>query len=118
MQRQVASLAAMAVTRSLLFLTYDEELAPEGGLEICASLAAPIKNIGKDAAGHRFHEFALRQSGLLGKLLGNALVAPDACEESQKNTFLFETTDYRVFARPCFPEAALKRIGTAILGFA
>ena len=57
----------MAVTGSLLLLTYDSGLVPAGGVEVVASPAAPVKSIGKDPAGHIFHKFALRQSGLFGK---------------------------------------------------
>ena len=56
----------MAV-KGLLFLKHDPQLVPTGGYEVLASLAAPIKNLGKDAAGHRFHEYALRQAGFFGE---------------------------------------------------
>jgi len=51
----------------LLRLEYDAKLIPAGGVEIIASSAAPVKHIGKDAAGHKFHEFALRQRGVFGE---------------------------------------------------
>ena len=58
----------MAV-KGLLSLKHDPQLIPAGGYEVLASLAAPVKNWGKDAAGHRFHEYALRQAGLFGEQL-------------------------------------------------
>jgi hypothetical protein len=51
----------------LLRLEYDVKLVPAGGVEIIASSAAPVKHVGKDAAGHKFHEFALRQRGVFGE---------------------------------------------------
>lgn len=51
---------------SLLRLEYAAELIPAGGCEICACLAAPVQQQGKEAAGHAFHAFARRQSGLDG----------------------------------------------------
>ena len=57
----------MAVADIVLLLEYNADLIPAGGLEVFASSAAPVKHIGKDAAGHKFHEFALRQRGVFGK---------------------------------------------------
>lgn len=62
----------MAVADIVLLLEYNADLIPAGGLEIFASSAAPVKHIGKDAAGHKFHEFALRQRGVLGNQFPHA----------------------------------------------
>lgn len=51
----------------VLYLQYDLELLPADGLEVCGTLAAPIKQAGKEAAGHAFNAFARRQSGLDGR---------------------------------------------------
>ena len=53
----------------LLRLEYDVTLVPAGGTQVIASSAAPVKHVGKDAAGHKFHEFALRQRGVFGEHL-------------------------------------------------
>lgn len=59
----------MAVkVRELRRLEYDTALVPDEGLEVCCEFAAPTKREGKDAAGHAFHAFALKQSGFLGEL--------------------------------------------------
>ena len=61
--------AAMAVkVVELKRIAYDPALVPEEGSEICAQLAAPAKHQNKDAAGHAFHAFALRQAGHIGEL--------------------------------------------------
>ena len=52
----------MAVKARLL--TYDGSLVPDGGSAVLCSLAGPLKLDGKDAAGHSFHLFALKQAGL------------------------------------------------------
>ena len=57
----------MKPSRSLS-LEYPLDLIPAGGSEVVRSSAAPIKHENKDAAGHYFHEFALRQAGVVGKL--------------------------------------------------
>ena len=49
-------------------IAYDATLIPAEGSEICAQLAAPAKHQNKDAAGHAFHAFALRQAGHVGEL--------------------------------------------------
>ncbi len=49
-------------------IAYDAALIPAEGSEICAQLAAPAKHQNKDAAGHAFHAFALRQAGHVGEL--------------------------------------------------
>ena len=49
-------------------IAYDATLVPAEGSEICAQLAAPAKHQNKDAAGHAFHAFALRQAGHVGEL--------------------------------------------------
>ena len=69
----------MAAVRAPLLLCYDALLVPANGVEVLASLAAPIKNIGKDAAGHWFHQFALRQNGLLSKFVGPSKLCTDYC---------------------------------------
>ena len=48
-------------------IAYDAVLIPAEGSEICSEFAAPAKHINKDAAGHAFHAFALRQAGHVGK---------------------------------------------------
>jgi len=61
--------AAMAVkVVELKRIAYDAALIPAEGSEICAQLAAPAKHQNKDAAGHAFHAFALRQAGHVGEL--------------------------------------------------
>ena len=55
--------------QELLRLEYDVELVPDGGQAVLLSAAAPVKLQNKDAAGHLFHEWALKQSGLLGGCL-------------------------------------------------
>ena len=62
-----SSSGAMKPSRSLS-LEYPLDLIPAGGSEVVRSSAAPIKHENKDAAGHYFHEFALRQAGVVGKL--------------------------------------------------
>lgn len=57
----------MKPSRSLS-LEYPLDLIPAGGSEVVRGSAAPIKNENKDAAGHFFHEKALRQAGVVGKL--------------------------------------------------
>ncbi len=59
----------MARGQGFLALKYAEGAVPPEGFAVLCSLAAPVKHAGKDAAGHLFHEFALKQSGLLGTLL-------------------------------------------------
>ena len=56
-----------AAAPSLLCLEYAAELALDGGSVICACLAAPVQQQGKEAAGRAFHAIARRQSGLDGK---------------------------------------------------
>ena len=56
----------MKPSRSLS-LEYPLDLIPAGGSEVVRGSAAPIKHENKDAAGHYFHEFALRQAGVVGK---------------------------------------------------
>lgn len=64
--RSSSSGAAMKPSRSLS-LEYPLDLIPVGGSEVVRGSAAPIKHENKDAAGHYFHEFALRQAGVVGK---------------------------------------------------
>jgi hypothetical protein len=54
--------------QQLLLLEYNAGLVPEGGAAVLCQLGAPVPCHGKEAAGHLFHEFALRQSGLLSEL--------------------------------------------------
>ena len=49
-------------------IEYDASLVPSAGLEVCSEFAAPAKLNNKDAAGHAFHAFALRQAGHVGTL--------------------------------------------------
>jgi hypothetical protein len=51
----------------LLSLEYNITDVPPNGSSVLCCLAAPVKHGNKDAAGHSFHEYALRQSGLLGE---------------------------------------------------
>ncbi len=55
----------MAVADVVLLLEYNVDLVPSDGVQILASSAAPVKHIGKDAAGHKFHHFALLQRGVI-----------------------------------------------------
>ena len=68
--------------RELRRLQYDPALVPVEGLEVCCEFAAPAKREGKDAAGHAFHAFALKQSGFLGECMTCSLPAsslPNGC---------------------------------------
>jgi len=65
--------------RERLRLEYDASLVPEGGPEVCQPAAAPVKHKNKDAAGHIFHEWALKQSGVLG-----AARAVDTCAVDER----------------------------------
>ncbi len=64
---------ASAMTRKmaqqvfLLAIEYNVDGVPPGGKAVLGALAAPVKHKNKDAAGHRFHEYALRQSGFFGE---------------------------------------------------
>lgn len=58
----------MAACVNILYLEWQEGVLPANGFHIVASSAAPVKHKNKDAAGHCFHEYALRQSGLFGRL--------------------------------------------------
>ena len=58
--------ASLKPSRSLS-LEYPLDLIPAGGSEVVRGSAAPIKHENKDAAGHFFHEFALRQAGVVGE---------------------------------------------------
>lgn len=70
----------MARGHGFLALEYIEGAVPPNGSAVLCSLAAPVKHVGKDAAGHIFHDFALKQSGLLGALLGlSGLIYLSAC---------------------------------------
>lgn len=55
----------MAVSDVILLLEYNQGLIPAGGTQTFASSAAPVKQVGKDAAGHRFHNYALLQRGVI-----------------------------------------------------
>ena len=57
----------MAVADVVLLLEYNVDLLPIDGPQILASSAAPVKHIGKDAAGHKFHHFALLQRGVISE---------------------------------------------------
>lgn len=63
----VAIINMMIRRRFLLALEYHSKDVPANGSAVLGSLAAPVKHKNKDAAGHIFHEYALRQSGVLGK---------------------------------------------------
>lgn len=53
----------------LLCIEYFADLVPPDGEEVRMSVATFQKSHGKDPAGHSFHEFARKQSGVLGMLL-------------------------------------------------
>ncbi|CAL8462322.1 g1855 [Coccomyxa elongata] len=53
----------MAQHSLLLAIEYNLDDVPAGGSAVLGSLAAPVKHKNKDAAGHIFHDYALRQSG-------------------------------------------------------
>jgi hypothetical protein len=57
----------MAQQVMLLAIEYNVDDVPPGGKAVLGALAAPVKHKNKDAAGHKFHEYALRQSGFLGE---------------------------------------------------
>lgn len=57
----------MAQHSLLLAIEYNIDDVPTGGSAVLGSLAAPVKHKKKDAAGHIFHDYALRQSGFYGK---------------------------------------------------
>lgn len=63
-----ADSSKMAVADVVLLLEYNVDLVPTDGAQTFASSAAPVKHIGKDAAGHKFHHFALLQRGVISKL--------------------------------------------------
>mmetsp|Transcript_36400 Transcript_36400/g.102819 ORF Transcript_36400/g.102819 Transcript_36400/m.102819 type:complete len:682 (-) Transcript_36400:227-2272(-) len=65
-----------------LLLEYDLSIVPEGGVAIVSSPAPLVKSEGKDPAGHRFHEKALRQLGLLKDPEVDTSVDSAASEES------------------------------------
>lgn len=48
-------------------LAYDAAAVPEGGSAVYAQATALTLSYQKDAAGHPFHLFALKQAGLWGK---------------------------------------------------
>ena len=58
---------SMAQHSLLLAIEYHIDDVPAGGSAVFGSLAAPVKHKNKDAAGHIFHEIALRQSGFYGE---------------------------------------------------
>ena len=51
---------------SMLRITWDAAAVPEGGFHIASSPAAFAKAVGKEPAGAPFHEYAMRQAGLIG----------------------------------------------------
>ena len=55
---------AVTITRRASLLKFDPSLVPPDGVQVVLPCAAPLKQLGKDAAGHAFHAFARRQSGL------------------------------------------------------
>ena len=50
----------------MLRITWDAAAVPEGGFHITCSPAAFAKAVGKEPAGAPFHEYAMRQAGLIG----------------------------------------------------
>lgn len=52
----------------ILCIEYFADLVPPGGSEVHRSVATFQKSHGKDPAGHSFHAFARKQSGILGTL--------------------------------------------------
>lgn len=63
----------MAARAFLLAIEYSEEDVPANGCAVLSALAAPVKHKNKDAAGHCFHDFALKQAGLYGEDLPSNL---------------------------------------------
>ena len=63
----------MAARAFLLAIEYSEEDVPANGCVVLSALAAPVKHKNKDAAGHCFHDFALKQAGLYGEYCYSAL---------------------------------------------
>ena len=59
-----AGAMAVTITRRASLLKFDPSLVPPDGVQVVLPCAAPLKQLGKDAAGHAFHAFARRQSGL------------------------------------------------------
>lgn len=71
-RREASRAAAMAVkVVELKRIEYDPSLIPAEGSQVSCEFAAPAKLNNKDAAGHAFHAFALRQAGHVG-----ACIAP------------------------------------------
>ena len=56
-------------------LCYDPALVPEGGAAVYGSTKGLTKAWNKDAAGHLFHLFALKQAGLFGEHSGSRQAA-------------------------------------------
>jgi hypothetical protein len=57
----------MGKHRKMLLISHEAELVPEGGSQVYRTLTALAKSYYKDAAGHVFHLFALKQAGLYGE---------------------------------------------------
>ena len=66
----------MAARAFLLAIEYSEEDVPANGCAVLSALAAPVKHKNKDAAGHCFHDFALKQAGLYGEYLFSVIGPP------------------------------------------
>jgi hypothetical protein len=56
-------------------LCYDPALVPKGGATVYGSTKGLTKAWNKDAAGHLFHLFALKQAGLFGEHSGSSQAA-------------------------------------------
>ena len=90
------------------FISYDAALVPAEGQEVVSSLAAPVKHIGKDAAGQAFHLFALKQAGLYGaqNSLLSLLVASTAWLQGSKDDVV-EHGSTANSATPCLAQGSL-----------
>lgn len=54
------------IVANMLCITWDPAAVPEGGFLVVSSPAAFAKAVGKEPAGAPFHDYAMRQAGLIG----------------------------------------------------
>ena len=54
------------IITNMLCITWDPAAVPEGGFLVVSSPAAFAKAVGKEPAGAPFHDYAMRQAGLIG----------------------------------------------------
>jgi hypothetical protein len=76
-----ASCEGLPVLRKTYYLSieYNVEDVPDGGKVVVSSQAACVKATNKEAAGHLFHLFALRQAGIYSKLFVSLSLGCSAC---------------------------------------